>query len=68
MIFSCLAHFSVSSPDYLNNLSPDSKEYEDTQGKTCRMELCEIHDQGLNVIKDIVTHAAAAPHVSGPIC
>lgn len=23
----------MSSPDYLNNLSPDSKEYEDTQGK-----------------------------------
>ena len=22
----------VSPPDYLNNLSPDSKEYEDTQG------------------------------------
>lgn len=24
---------SFSFPDYLNNLSPDSKEYEDTQGK-----------------------------------
>lgn len=24
----------MPSPDYLNNLSPDSKEYEDTQGKT----------------------------------
>lgn len=23
----------ISFPDYLNNLSPDSKEYEDTQGK-----------------------------------
>lgn len=34
-IFSCpdCCFFSVSSPDYLNNLSPDSKEYEDTQGK-----------------------------------
>lgn len=25
--------FFLCSPDYLNNLSPDSKEYEDTQGK-----------------------------------
>ena len=25
--------FLCFCPDYLNNLSPDSKEYEDTQGK-----------------------------------
>lgn len=26
-------------PDYLNNLSPDSKEYEDTQGKPAEWAL-----------------------------
>lgn len=32
--------FLVLSPDYLNNLSPDSKEYEDTQGRLLSYHSC----------------------------
>lgn len=36
----CDFYVSAYIPDYLNNLSPDSKEYEDTQGKPAEDLLC----------------------------
>lgn len=62
----------VSSPDYLNNLSPDSKEYEDTQGNPRKIQQeMNNHSHGGDVcsaVTAILTLTAAAPHVSDPIC
>lgn len=64
-------HFFLSSPDYLNNLSPDSKEYEDTQGKAAEwgsvifITIIAMFFQWSNTI---CMHTAAARYVSGPSC
>lgn len=56
----------ISFPDYLNNLSPDSKEYEDTQGKPaeaihwCILLLPECGQMSVIIFVCLSVPAAAA--------
>jgi len=71
MTFSRLIFPPLSSPDYLNNLSPDSKEYEDTQGKASAGYISPaMMPRAMRAASpqpsEAYWHAAAAPHASEP--